>query len=53
MAESQGSKEPREDDRKDRCRFPWWDLPDMIELVVLVGRGIAALFAMIAGAFRD
>ena len=53
MADPQDTEEPPEGDRKDRDGFSWWNLPDWVELIELMGRGIAALVAMIVGAFRD
>ncbi len=51
MAEERETEDRREDDRKDG--FSWWDLPDLVEMIVWVARGVWGLGALIAGAFRD
>ncbi len=53
MAEERDAEEPRDDDRRDRDGFSWWDLPDLIELVVWIVRGIWGLVALIVGMVRD
>ncbi|WP_164712339.1 hypothetical protein [Methylobacterium currus] len=53
MAEEQEAGEPREDDRKDRGGFSWWDLPDLIDVVVWIARGIWGLITLIVGTVRD
>ncbi|MGX7705001.1 hypothetical protein [Methylobacterium sp. Gmos1] len=51
--EERETEDRSEDDREKKDGFPWWELPDILEMIVAVARGIWGLGAMIVGAFRD
>jgi hypothetical protein len=53
VADEDDAQEPSQDDRKARDGVSWWDLLDLVEIVVWIGRGIWALCALIASVFVD
>ncbi|WP_162596084.1 hypothetical protein [Methylobacterium sp. 17Sr1-1] len=53
MADERATEDRHENDPVDKDRFPWWDLPDLVEMIAGVARGIWSLGALIVGLFRN